>query len=163
MISFTVHGIPAPQGSKRAFATKTGRAVMVESSAKTLKPWREAVKHAALDAKGVSGILFDRDANILLYLTFRFVRPKSHFTAKNELKKSAPKYPNKKPDLSKLIRAAEDAITDAGVWTDDCQVVDTCAGKRYCRPDESPGATITVIEMNEAETSDTNWTTGGKP
>ncbi len=151
MISFTVHGIPAPQGSKRAFATKAGRAVMVESSAKTLKPWREAVKCAALDAKGTSGILFDRDAAILLIVTFRFSRPKSHYTAKNELKKSARKYPNVIPDLSKLIRAAEDAITDAGVWADDCQVVDECIGKRYCRPDESPGATITIIEMTEAE------------
>jgi Holliday junction resolvase RusA-like endonuclease len=27
------------------------------------------------------------------------------------------------PDLSKLIRSTEDALTDAGVWTDDARVV----------------------------------------
>ena len=36
---FTVHGLPAPQGSKR----HVGKGVMVESS-KYVKPWREAVK-----------------------------------------------------------------------------------------------------------------------
>jgi Holliday junction resolvase RusA-like endonuclease len=39
----TVHGNPAPQGSKR----HVGGGVMVEMS-KAVKPWREAIKHAAL-------------------------------------------------------------------------------------------------------------------
>ena len=47
MIAFDVFGLPGPQGSKRFVGrTKTGRGLMVESSAK-VKPWREAVKWAA--------------------------------------------------------------------------------------------------------------------
>ena len=46
MITITVYGMPGPQGSKRFVGTRGGRGVMVESSAK-VKPWREAVKHAA--------------------------------------------------------------------------------------------------------------------
>ena len=40
--------------------------------------------------------------------------------------KSAPKavkHQARKPDLSKLVRATEDALTDAGVWEDDARVV----------------------------------------
>ena len=44
----TVHGTPAPQGSKR----HVGNGVMVESSAK-VKPWREAVKWAARQSMDV--------------------------------------------------------------------------------------------------------------
>lgn len=47
MIEITVHGLPAPQGSKR----HVGRGVMVESS-KNVKPWRSAVVWAAISAAG---------------------------------------------------------------------------------------------------------------
>ena len=47
VITIRVYGTPAPQGSKR----HVGRGVMVESS-KKVKPWREAVKQAALDLIG---------------------------------------------------------------------------------------------------------------
>ena len=46
LITITAYGLPAPQGSKR----HVGRGVMVESS-KHVKPWREAVKTAAIDAR----------------------------------------------------------------------------------------------------------------
>ena len=45
MLRFTVHGLPAAQGSKR----HVGRGVMVESS-KRVKPWRQDVVAAALRA-----------------------------------------------------------------------------------------------------------------
>ena len=48
---------------------------------------------------------------------------------------SAPKrtrtWPCRMPDLSKLIRSTEDALTDAGVWTDDARVVEVVARKVY--------------------------------
>jgi hypothetical protein len=46
-LTICVYGAPAPQGSKRHL----GKGVMVESS-KKVKPWREAVKHAALEVRG---------------------------------------------------------------------------------------------------------------
>jgi crossover junction endodeoxyribonuclease RusA len=56
--------------------------------------------------------------------------------------KSAPKtrltLPDRKPDLSKLVRSTEDALTDAGAWEDDARVVVLYCAKRY--PGEGPGA-----------------------
>ena len=107
--AFVAYGQPAPQGSKR----HVGRGIMVESS-KAVKPWREAVKAAALDAlptpwTPLAGPLTVR-------MVFTMPRPKS-----------APKSrvaPDRIPDLSKLARATEDALTDVGVWEDDARVVD---------------------------------------
>lgn len=80
---------------------------MVESSAK-LRPWREAVKAAAYGA----GPLLD--GPLAVQMVFTLPRPKS-----------APKRdttPYRTPDLSKLARSTEDAITDAGLWSDDARV-----------------------------------------
>lgn len=119
-IAFEAYGTPAPQGSKR----HVGRGVLVESS-KKVKPWREAVKQAALaalEAKAVAeygGVaqlaLLRLDGPLMVEFAFTLARPAS-----------APKrrlFPDRTPDLSKLIRSTEDAITDAGVWADDARVV----------------------------------------
>ena len=50
--------------------------------------------------------------------------------------KSAPKrrqtFPATKPDLSKLARSTEDAISDSGLWPDDARVVEYISlAKRY--------------------------------
>lgn len=51
-ITFTVHGRPAPQGSKRAFAVRgkggvpTGRVAVIESSHDRVKSWRQAILDA---------------------------------------------------------------------------------------------------------------------
>lgn len=95
---------------------------MVESS-KKVKPWREAVKYAALDQNHRWPPL---DGPLLVEFAFTFARPKSHYrTGRNAhlLRDSAPPYPAVVPDLSKLIRSTEDALTDAGVWTDDARIV----------------------------------------
>ena len=49
MISFTVPGLAAPQGSKSVFRTKSGRIALVESSAK-VKPYRAVFAMAARQA-----------------------------------------------------------------------------------------------------------------
>lgn len=138
------YGTPAPQGSKRHL----GNGVMVESS-KKVKPWREAVKHAALDALWPSWTPLD--GPIHLAVTFTFNRPQGHWrTGRNAhlLRDAAPRYPAGMPDLSKLIRSTEDALTDAGVWKDDARVVDVTASKRYADPGPdvltTPGAIIRV-------------------
>jgi Holliday junction resolvase RusA-like endonuclease len=110
MIEFTVYGLPAPQGSKRY----VGNGVMIESS-KKVKPWREAVKWAAREAMAAAGIASPIDAPLVASMTFTMPRPKS-----------APKsrrHADRKPDLSKLIRSTEDALTDAGLIADDARIV----------------------------------------
>jgi Holliday junction resolvase RusA-like endonuclease len=137
-VSVIVFGHPAPQGSKR----HVGGGVMVESS-KAVKPWREAVKSAALDVMAGQVPL---DGPLVVRMVFTLRKPAS-----------APKrrrtWPDRTPDLSKLARATEDALTDAGVWADDARVVEY---ERLAKvfPGEDweglhiPGARITVRRLS---------------
>jgi Holliday junction resolvase RusA-like endonuclease len=104
-----VYGRPAPQGSKR----HVGKGVMIESS-KHVKPWRECVRWSALAVRKGAPPL---DGPLVVSMVFTLAKPKS-----------APKrrtiYPDRTPDLSKLVRSTEDALTDAGVWTDDARVIE---------------------------------------
>ncbi len=139
-MTITVYGSPAPQGSKRFVGhAGNGRGIMIESS-KAVKPWREAVKHAAREkwAGMFSGA-------VEIEITFTIQKPKS-------APKSRVTYPDKKPDLSKLVRSTEDALTDAGVWEDDARVVSCLARKVF--PGEhpkalaTPGAFIEIRSVN---------------
>lgn len=127
-ISFRVHGTPAPQGSKR----HVGNGVMVESSA-AVKPWREAVKYAAIDAMDGQPPI---RGPVALVVSFWFRKPAS-----------APKsrqHPARRPDLDKLLRSTLDAMSDAAVWIDDAQVVEIDATKSYCEADDAQGAVVSV-------------------
>lgn len=122
----TVHGLPAPQGSKKyvghRFNKKYGKdlPVLVESS-KKVDPWRRDVAKAAL--AGRPSELFD--GPLVADMVFSMPRPKGHFgTGRNAscLKASAPAVPIVMPDLSKLVRSTEDALKGI-VWRDDSLVV----------------------------------------
>jgi len=137
-LSITVHGCPAPQGSKR----HVGRGIMVESSAK-VRPWREAVKFAALEVMGDAAQL---TGPIAVKVWFVVSKPKS-----------APKKRKTWPitrssgDIDKLLRATFDALTDAGVFGDDSQIVQVEAGKGYPVEHSAlphPGAIIEVKEYS---------------
>ncbi|MGH3587533.1 MAG: RusA family crossover junction endodeoxyribonuclease [Pseudonocardia sp.] len=125
-ITIIVHGIPAPQGSKR----HVGGGVMIESS-KKVKPWREAVKHAALDTRLIDdGTRYleplDGPLAVSMVFTMRH-RPTSRPTwwpRGVRWSRTLMWRPASTPDLSKLCRSTEDALTDAGVWTDDARVVE---------------------------------------
>ena len=148
--AFSVYGTPAPQGSKRFVGhAKSGRGIMVESS-KAVKPWREAVKYAAIEAMGLhtaGGATVQLAGPLRLAVTFTLPKPKS-----------APKkrrtYPDRKPDLSKLVRSTEDGLVDAGIIEDDARIIDCIAAKVY--PNEglnalaSPGARIAICAAGEA-------------
>ena len=138
-VRITVVGQPAPQGSKRFVGTsKAGRGILIESS-KAVKPWREAVKAAALEAMAGAAPL---DGPLRAVMIFTMPRPKSAKVGDQ---------PCRKPDLSKLIRSTEDALTDAGVWADDARVVALAARKVYPgqheRAQKLPGAWIDVQEV----------------
>ncbi len=143
-MTITVYGSPAPQGSKRFVGhAKSGRGILIESS-KAVKPWREAVKWAAVE---VCGEMLPESKEpvirgpVVVDMIFTVPKPKS-----------APKgrrtWPDRKPDLSKLVRSTEDALTDAGVWEDDARVIRCMASKVY--PGEgtdalsTPGAVIRI-------------------
>ena len=83
-LEFRVVGLPAPQGSK----TLTTYGGLMESS-KRVKPWRQDIIHAALEA--FAGNPFNEPVQVSI--EFIMPRPKSHFgTGKNAeiLKNNAP-------------------------------------------------------------------------
>ena len=138
MIMFTVHGQPAPQGSKSYLgASKGGRPRFRESSEK-VAPWRVDVRDAA--EKAMTGqttmanvVRRPLDGPVAVWLSFRLARPKGHHgTGRNadKLKASAPIAPAGTPDVDKLARAVLDALTGV-VYVDDAQVVDLYLVKRY--------------------------------
>ena len=137
-LTFTVLGKPAPQGSKR----HVGRGVMVESS-KRCKPWRQDVRHTALDLRPDDWYA-NMDAAITLSVVFIFARPKSHFRANGQLKPSAPAHcTGRIGDVSKLVRAVEDAMTGI-LYNDDAQIISLIAHRRFANDREQPCAIITV-------------------
>jgi crossover junction endodeoxyribonuclease RusA len=154
-LAFTVYGKPVQQGSKRNMLHKqSGKPIALEDAV-GLRSWREAVKAAALEAHARTE--FPRITGpVLIRMTFCFGRPKGHYLPANtrrpepELRPDAPPRPSGTPDLSKLVRAVEDAITDAGVWADDALVVDMLASKVYVGDTaalDRPGARIRIIPI----------------
>ena len=140
--TFTVLGKPAPQGSKR----HVGRGVMVESS-KRCKPWRQDVRHTALDLRPDDWYA-NMDAAITLSVVFIFARPKSHFRANGQLKPSAPAHcTGRIGDVSKLVRAVEDAMTGI-LYNDDAQIISLIAHRRFANDREQPCAIITVSAVS---------------
>jgi Holliday junction resolvase RusA-like endonuclease len=140
--TFTVLGKPAPQGSKR----HVGRGVMVESS-KRCKPWRQDVRHTALDLRPGDWYA-NMDAAIALSVVFVFARPKSHFRANGQLKPSAPAHcTGRIGDVSKLVRAVEDAMTGI-IYNDDAQIISLIAHRRFANDREQPCAIITVSAVS---------------
>ena len=129
MISFFAPGLPKPQGSKNAFHSKsTGKIVVVEQAGRPLKDWRDSVAVAARQAAGTP-----LEGPIVVSLTFDLPRPKSHG------KKTT--YPDKRPDIDKLVRAALDAMTKI-CFTDDGQITVLSAVKRWGSP---PGVHVIVV------------------
>jgi Holliday junction resolvase RusA-like endonuclease len=146
----TVHGTPGPQGSKN----RNAAGALYESSAK-VKPWRQDVKQAAVDALAHDEAWKPLDEQVHLEVVFTLPRPRSHYgTGRNAgvLKTSAPQHPAGKPDLDKLLRSTQDALKDAGVLRDDSVVTVTTATKTYVftGPDalSHPGAVIRVWRLN---------------
>jgi Holliday junction resolvase RusA-like endonuclease len=135
VVSFTVIGHPEPGGSKRAVPMKgtAGGARVVDANRKVM-PWRALVSGAAQEA--MHGAEPMRGA-LGLVVTFYVQRPQGHYgTGRNAgtVKDHAPRAPIVRPDVTKLIRAVEDACTSI-VWRDDAQVTVQIARKRYGTPE----------------------------
>jgi hypothetical protein len=150
MVTMTVRGTPAPQGSKTAFRVGKGakaRTVVTESGRAKLGPWRDAVAIACreqLDARGGRQLGGDggrHGAPVLACVRFMLPKPRSR-----------PKYllwAVAKPDLDKLVRGVLDACgTDAGLLAEDSRVVAIYASKRYAEPGQAPGAWIRLVTLD---------------
>lgn len=133
--TFEVLGQPAAQGSKR----HVGNGVMVEMS-KTLRPWRDAVAHAARNVTEGPPLT----GPLRLVVHFRFAMPKSRKAAVRAAG-WAPK--TSAPDLDKLIRSTGDALKAGGLIHDDALFVEITATKSEVTG--WTGAEITVTDQLE--------------
>lgn len=151
VICFFVEGTPKPAGSKRGFINKkTGRIIITDQTLAKGKKWREIVADKARTEMEV-GMRTQLKGPLACAMTFYVARPKAHFyTGKRarELRPDAPKLPTIMPDLTKLLRSAEDALKGI-VWVDDSQVVAQQNRKLYCNAEyPSPGVLIKVQEWD---------------
>jgi crossover junction endodeoxyribonuclease RusA len=137
-VAFIVLGEPGPQGSK----SHDRHGKMFESS-KKVAPWRDSV---AWVARMSMGDKLPLEGPLRCEIIYTLPKPKS-----------APKrrrtWPDRKPDGDKLDRSTHDAMTTAGVWKDDAQVVEWSGGKRYPMEGEdslpSIGARIRVWRIKD--------------
>lgn len=136
---------PAPQGSKRCFC-RGGKATMLEETSKHLKPFRKAVT-AEARALYPTVAVPPLDGPLVVTLTFALERPaKTKFGDR----------PWGTPDLSKLVRAVEDALTDSEVWGDDAQVVELHTAKGWAGAPgflSVPGVLITISRLSQPPTA----------
>lgn len=131
-ISFTVYGVPAPKGSKSAFPIRrsTGRmgVAVVEGKSARQKDWAHRVEEVVQGlAEGGAPML---DGPIDAWVCFFLPKPKS-----------APKrrrtWPDRKPDLDKLIRALMDPLTGVLI-VDDARIVNFSRLEKVYAEDATP-------------------------
>ena len=150
LIDITVHGEPAPQGSKNQWGGE---------SSKKVKPWRDRVSQAVGEAlvEGGESMLH---GPTLVKVTFAFTRPKAHYrTGKNAdvLRDDAPHWHTSPNDTDKLQRAIGDALTGVA-WKDDRIIARWEAEKIY---DERAYAHLIIIDLAGGnDVTDGNAATG---
>lgn len=145
VISFEVAGVPVPQGSKVArvvgkriklrsgkYAVVDPKVILTEQSdmqsatqpGQRLVRWREHIVRAGAlawrEAMPRGAALWD--CGVELSCEFVIPRPDGDWTSAGALRKSARAEPSVKPDLSKLVRAVEDALSGV-VYRDDSRIV----------------------------------------
>lgn len=142
-VSVWVPGTPAPQGSKRYLgAAKPGGRMRAVESSKNLPAWRADVRAAFKDQ-----LMTTRTPGVMAFAPYQpvmvkivFVMPRPVATPKTRPTPAAVR----KPDIDKLERAVLDALTSAGLWGDDAQVVTVHKHKRIAERGEPTGAMIHV-------------------
>lgn len=155
-LSITVHGRPAPQGSKRyaghRLNAQSGRlsAVLVEQS-KRVKPWRAlvtAATHAATVNAAPAGTAWlpPLDGPLEVHITFTALKPAS--AARRRQTWPTTRHSG---DLDKLLRSTFDGIADAQAIADDSRIVRVTAQKLFPgeHPDAlpQPGAVIRIYTL----------------
>ena len=148
VLAFRVAGQPTTQGSKSAFVVKskaTGqpRAVMFDQKPERLQAWRESIRSTAAETAGDAWEPLSGPVRVDLWLAL----PKPASTPK---KRRVWPIGGRSGDADKLARACLDAITQAGIWRDDSQVVELRVVKDYPEHVQqlSPGVIVRVWRVD---------------
>lgn len=137
-ISFFAQGIPKGQPRPRAFI-RGKRAAVYDPG--TAEAWKGDIAIAWRNAefpKPIAGCPYHVE------LSFRFPRPKSHYTSKGILKPSSPDWHTGKPDTDNLAKGVLDALTHLQLWQDDAAVASLTVSKSYGTPS---GCLITITSL----------------
>lgn len=121
-MKLVVYGTPIPQGSSKAFLPRGWKRPIVTADNPKTKSWRQAIIDASREWAEGHGP-WPREMPLALNVAFFLPRPSSAPKRRTEV--------TTRPDLDKLLRAVGDALTDAGVWLEDAQVVAATASKAY--------------------------------
>lgn len=130
----TVFGTAEPAGSKKAVPLGRGgmnphRYGVVDANPRAGK-WKVNVsQHAGLAMQNRKLL----EGPLTVTFTFFVKRPKGHYGV-HGVRRSAPPFPDVRPDVLKLARAVEDALSGV-VYRDDAQIVDERLVKRYGEPE----------------------------
>lgn len=148
VVTFTVIGTPAPQGSKTAFVSQAKggkpRAIVTEgkgAGAAAHSRWRSDVALAAASEAIELGRALDGALGI--DVQFRFRMPTSRPKAVRQ-HGSCPK--TSAPDLDKLVRAVGDALQAGGLIADDARLCVMSTSKIEVA-DQWTGARIELREL----------------
>lgn len=161
---FYVRGTPRPGGSKTAMPIygRDGRAVTKQTATGKHRPvlryvddgkngeWRKLVAFCAQRAMRGAGYLDPVDEPLRVEMVFYVLRPAGHLDKAGNVRKAARSVPSVKPDVLKLARSTEDALTGI-VWRDDAATVDLVLSKRYASPSSPEGCAIRVVSHNGGE------------
>ena len=124
-VTFTAYAQPQPQGSMRKVRNRRTGEIILTSDNRNLKPYREEVTRAARQALHAAGLAEPMAAkHVPVAITFVFTLRRPAHCPKGRTE------PVVKPDLSKLVRATEDAMTGF-IYHDDAQIVQMVAEKHY--------------------------------
>lgn len=148
-VKFTAFVHPEPQGSTKGFVLKgkwgaKDRAILTSSNSK-LKPYRGQVTRegvVALEAAGFPQPMADKHVPVAVVFDFYFAKPPSIPKKRTQMVV--------KPDLSKLIRATEDAFIGL-LYADDAQIVDIRSRKHYGTPERVEVCVRTVDALEGKE------------
>lgn len=118
-----------------------GHAILVESS-KKVKPWRKRVEAEAMMAIAGAKPL---DGPLIARMVFTMPKPKA-------APKTRQTWPDRTPDLSKLVRSTEDALVTARLIADDARIVEySRVAKVFPNEDAEslpmPGARVTITRL----------------
>lgn len=151
LMTFRVNG--RPKGQPRVKAYRRGDRAGVYTPG-TADAWKYLVGVEAQRAAAHAGIETPLDGPLQVDIYFDFPRPKCRMRKKDS---NGRIWCDKKPDRDNADKAVLDALTDAGIWRDDCIVCDGRIVKMYHSKDGTPGATVEIYKLEDADCDDLNW------
>ena len=137
-VTFRVVGIAQPKGSTRAFVPKGWTRPIITTDNPKSKGWQQLVAEQAQSVASDGMFL----GPVMLSVVFHLPRPQS-------LPRSV-RHHVKKPDVSKLARSLEDALTGV-LYRDDAQIVRLNVAKLYTAIGAAPCAVVTLTEAAAPE------------